>query len=215
MSRETTHSQDGFTLVEVLAALVVFSIISVISAGMLSTALRAEDGHDRAMAEVGQVEALRATLREDMGQLVARPFRGEDGEMDPRVFAGGLEGGRFSREGEMREVLVFTRRGQPNPGAVEARSSLMRVAYRYDGETLERAAWTFPDAARGLEPSVRVLLEDAEGLEMDFLFGQWTNQALPADQGGTLPRAVRLAYDAERAGRMEHVALTPLAEGAR
>lgn len=217
-------SEAGFSLVEVLVAVMVFAVVSAISTAMLTTALRAREAHGETMAAVAELQRARALLREDFGQLVMRANRNREGARDGIVFAGDLDGVdpfESARAGEPRTVLAFTRAGWDNPGGRYARSSLQRVRYLYDGETLTREAFAYPDLARGAEPRARVLVAEARELEIAFLYGAvWRETARAAseesgDGAPAPPRAVRLRYVLPELGPVEHVLLTPAAEGVR
>lgn len=212
---------SGFTLTEVLVAVMIFALVSAIALTLLTTALRSRDVHAGQMETIGSVQRTGALLREDMGQLVLRPFRGAQGLTDGRVFAGNLDGTdpfEPARRGEMREVLMLTRTGWANPGGVQARSTLQRVAWLYDGTRLQRRAWAYPDITGESEPVTMTVLEQAEDLRLEFLIGTVWRDAMLVAQGGEgappMPRAVRVSYAVPGLGRIEHVLLTPAAQAA-
>lgn len=216
--------EAGFTLVEVLVAVTVFSVISAISVGLLTSALRTREAHQAAMAEIGQLQRARAVLREDFGQLVARAGKTADGVRDPVVLeadpsgvdrAGLRSPGRS--EGDLVEIVRFTRAGWANPGGFSPRSTLQTVAYLYDGEQLVRRAWAYPDPAPETDYSDRIILEEAADLVFEFRAGNtWVDGVrLSVNEEGEAadpPPAVRLRYRSRRLGEVEHVALTPAAE---
>lgn len=213
--------ESGFTLTEVLVAVMIFALVSAIALTLLTTALRSRDIHDAQMQTIASVQRTGALLREDMGQVVMRPFRDEQGLIDGRVFAGSLDGtDPFEpvRPGEMREILMLTRAGWANPGASQARSTLQRVAWLYDGRTLQRRAWAYPDITAGSEPVTFTVLEAAQDLRLEFLIGTVWRDALLIASGGEgpplPPRAVRVSYTVPGLGRIEHVLLTPAAQTA-
>ena len=206
----------GFTLTEVLVAVMIFAMISAIALAMLTTALRARDVHTAQMETIGEVQRARALLREDVGQLVLRPFRGPDGLTDGRLFAGDAEGTdpfRLAAPDEEREILVLTRAGWANPGGIQPRSTLQRVAWLYDGTTLKRRAWPYPDITRESEPATITVLEEAGELRLEFLVrDRWMDGlTIPAGGEGRAigPRAVRVSYTVPGLGRIEHVLPAP------
>lgn len=211
--------ESGFTLTEVLVAVMIFALVSAIALTLLTTALRSREVHGAQLDTLAGVQQARLLLREDIGQIVMRPFRGPEGLSDPRLFAGNLQGAdplEPARPGEMREILVFTRAGWANPGGVQPRSTLQRVAWAYDGERLERRAWAYPDAARESAPMAMTVLDAAEDLRLDFLVGTvWRDTVfVPAGGEGLAvpPRAVRVSYTVPGLGRIEHVLTTPAAQ---
>lgn len=213
--------EAGFTLTEVLVAVMIFALISAIALTLLTTALRSHDIHTEQMDVISSIQRTDALLRGDMGQIVLRGFRGPQGRTDGRVFAGDLDGvNPFepARSGEQREILMLTRTGWPNPGALEPRSTLQRVAWLYDGTRLQRRAWAYPDSARASEPVTVTVLETAEDLRLEFLIGRVWRDRLLISAGGdgapVAPRAVRISYRVPGRGRIEHLLLTPNAQAA-
>jgi general secretion pathway protein J len=208
--------EAGFTLLEVLAAVAVFAVVSAVSVGLLTTALRGQEQTDAALARIETAQRVGALFTADMGQIVFRPARTEDGLPDPRVFAADARGTELVRGTGAREVLVFTRTGWANPGARQPRSTLQRVAWLYDGQRLWREASAYPDAARGSQPRRRLLAEGVSALEVEaYRGGAWMNEARVGGSGvgAEAPAAVRLRYTLDGVGTLEHVALTPSAGG--
>jgi general secretion pathway protein J len=212
--------QDGFSLVEVLAATAIFALVSALAVGLLIGALRTQAQSEAALADVAAVQRIAALLREDVGQIAARPVRGPDGLADQRVFAADIEGAEAVRlriDGP-REILVLTRTGWSNPGRAQPRSSLQRVAWVLEEDRLYRAVWAYPDAAAGTEPRRQLLAEGVSEVDLALLQnGVWVDVALVTagpDGALALPDALRLSYQTPGLGRIEHVALSPAAEPA-
>lgn len=220
----TRRHEAGFSLVEVMAAVLVFALISAISVGLLTTALRSKEASEGVMADLAAVQRVQALLSEDVGQLVMRSVRDEDGLTDPRVFALDVRGAdplSPGREGEAREILVLTRTGWANPGGVQPRSGLQRVAWIYDGERLWREASLYPDQAQGAAPVRQLIAENVRELRIEALMSRvWSDAveirpSLTPDAAIMAPRAVRVSYVQPMLGRMEHLALSPDAETGR
>ncbi|WP_019960060.1 type II secretion system minor pseudopilin GspJ [Woodsholea maritima] len=215
MRMPSNPREAGFSLIEVLAAVFVFGLVSAMSVALLTQALRAKEVQEGVQGEMAQVQALRLLLREDMGQVVLRPYRASDGRFASAVFVGDIRGvdpARRARVNEAVEILTFTRGGWSNPGAIQPRSSLQRVSYLLDGDTLYRQAWLYPDVTPEAEPVRMVVLEGLEDLELEFLYAnRWQDQAEILALGGTgqvsssPPLAVRLRYTLPGLGAMEHI----------
>ncbi|WP_273146308.1 type II secretion system minor pseudopilin GspJ [Oceanicaulis alexandrii] len=213
--------EAGFSLVEVLAAVMVFALISSISVGLLTTSLRAKETSEAVLSDLAAVQRIHALMAEDVGQMVMRTVRDEDGLTDPRLFALDVQGAdplAPAREGEARAILVLTRTGWANPGGVQPRSGLQRVAWIYDGEQLWREAGAYPDQARGTAPVRQLIASGVSDLRLSALMGGvWTDivqvRPVPNSEGGSQgPRALRVSYTQAELGPMEHVVLSPTAE---
>lgn len=189
----------GFTLLEVLVAMAIFAVISVLAYGGLVVVL-----DQRALAEE-QADAWRELqfavqlLGRDLQQLQPRPVRDEIGDRHEPAFQ--------SRPGSTY-ALEFTRGGWSNPAGLP-RASLQRVAYRVEDGALLRVYWPVLDRTLNTEPVVTPLIEDIDALELRILDGQgsWHSQWPPPGLSGdgalyTLPRAVEVAIESPRFGRV-------------
>ena len=209
--------EAGFSLIEVLVAVAVFAAVSAISVGLLAGALRSKDQGEAALERLAAVQRAGALLREDIGQWVPRSARTEEGLTDPRLFAADIDGTRqVRRAGDGREILVLTRTGWANPGGVQPRSTLQRVAWILEDGALYREVRAYPDAAPGLEPRRRRIIDGLSDVRLDLMAGgTWTARARLIADGEAAPsppEAVRLRYELAGLGALEHVVLSPAAE---
>ena len=145
-------SQKGFTLIEILVALFIFSVVGMISAQLLGRTLDAyevlEDRGDR----LSQIHRAMFVVQRDMLQYQDRAVRTASGDSFPALMTGD--------EGS----LEMTRGGWRNP-LQRPRSNLQRVAYRLQGENLVRAYWPVLDRLGGEEPLTQTILEEVDDLE--------------------------------------------------
>ena len=212
-----TRREAGFSLIEVLVAVAVFAAVSAISVGLLAGALRSKDQGEAALERLAAVQRAGSLLREDIGQWVPRSARTEEGLTDPRLFAADIDGTRpVRRAGDGREILVLTRTGWANPGGVQPRSTLQRVAWILEDGALYREVRAYPDAAPGLEPRRRRIIDGLSDVRLDLLAGgTWRRRARLIADGEAAPSppdALRLRYELDGLGALEHVVLSPAAE---
>lgn len=208
--------EDGFSLIEVLVAVAVFAAVSAISVGLLAGALRSKEQGEAALERLAAVQRTAALLRDDVGQIVPRPARNAEGLTDPRVFAADVDGTEgVRRAGAGREILVLTRTGWANPGGVQPRSTLQRVAWILEDGALYRDVRAYPDAAVSTEPRRQLIIDGLSDVRLDMTAGSgWVSVARIVSDGeaaAILPSAVRLSYDVAGLGAIEHVALSPSA----
>ncbi|WP_394693809.1 type II secretion system minor pseudopilin GspJ [Hyphobacterium sp.] len=207
-------SRAGFSLVEVLVSVMLFSIIGVISTGMLTASLTARDINQASADRAEMIDRARLLMREDFGQLVNRPVRLSDGRNGEIGFAGSTSGlaGSTGRASDLT-LIAFTRAGRPNPGALQPRGSLQYVEYVRTGDRLIRRSWAYPDRQFETPASEFALLSNVDSLDVDFLnLNSWvTAMASGSDQGQatSLPRAVRLRAEMTDETDLEFVLLTP------
>lgn len=152
---------QGFTLLELLIALSVFSLVSVMAYTGLNTVLNAEHETRWQAAQLKRLQMGFSLLGRDVSQAVARPVRDEFGQALPAFQY------QLNRLGQ--SSLELTHTGHRNPGLLP-RSHLRRVAYLLDDEErLVRKTWTTLDRADDAQPYEQVMLEGVKRLELRFL----------------------------------------------
>jgi len=190
---------NGFTLLEVLIAMSIFSVIGLGAAQMLRSMIQTRERTQARIEAFNSVSQALALLERDLTQIVSRPIRDEYGESRPSLLVG-----------NDAYPLEFTRTGWSNPLNFP-RSDLQRVAYaRSDDGELVRYFWLVLDRAEDSSPKSQVLLAgirdlrvnlvDDQGAQTDF----WPNTAEP----GGLPAAIEIILETEKMGEVRR--LVPL-----
>jgi len=134
----------GFTLVEMLVALSIFSLLSAGAIVVMRGALTARAVASERLGRTTELARLRAVLSSDLSQTARRRVRGLDGEEQ----AVALEI-RAPEEGQV--FLRLVRSGVENPDG-EPRPSLQYVEYRWREGWIERAVRPRLDGAPLGEP---------------------------------------------------------------
>lgn len=151
-----TDREAGFTLVEVLVSMFIFSLISIGALIALTTTL---DARERSEARIDQVERLAAARR-----LMADDFR----MMTLRQNRDGLGGFiDLSREAAQTDGFSLTRRARPNPGGVFARGDLLRVSWRVENGQLIRSFLPHENPAYVEPPIDRIVLDGVDAMTVD------------------------------------------------
>ncbi|WP_298668993.1 type II secretion system minor pseudopilin GspJ [uncultured Sphingomonas sp.] len=167
----------GFTLVEVMIALLIFGMIAAAGVAMLSFSIRAQSAVGDRLDDLGAVERLSSILGADLAQAVDRPTRDERGTLVP-AFVGDATS------------LKLVRGGWSNIDA-GARASLQKVEYRLDGDTIERIGYPMLDGAEAFPPGA--MLGKVQAIALRYRFhGAWSDR-WDGTQGAPLPQAVELA----------------------
>jgi general secretion pathway protein J len=150
-----TTSESGFTLVEVLISMFIFSLISI---GALIALTATLDARERSEAKIEQIERLAAARRimaDDFAAMTLRQNRdGLGGFID------------LSREPARTDGFELTRRARPNPDGVFARSDLLRVSWRVESGQLIRSFLPHENPAYVEPPIDRIVLGGVEAMEV-------------------------------------------------
>jgi general secretion pathway protein J len=193
-TRNATRPAAGFTLLELLVALAIFSLIAVMSYDGLKTVLNTQAATEVQADALAELQKVYLLVQRDIEQVVPRPVRDEYGDEQPAL------------TGEV--ALQLTRGGWSNP-AGRLRSSLQRVGYAFEDRQLVRYSWAVLDRAQDSEPQRQVLMGDVEEMAIRYLAAnneweaQWPNPLAVADgnvPATGLPKAVEITLDHERFG---------------
>lgn len=180
---------DGFTLIEVLVALAVFGVVSILAYAALGQTLSNADLLTERMERLQAVQRAVRFLDADLMQAVPRPVRDALGDgYEPAI--------RSSLASEF--ALEVTHGGWPNPAGLP-RGTLQRSAYRIEDGELIRYHWRVLDRTINNEPIATVLLEDVDSIVFRYLqadgepVDQWPPIGAEGPGGIRLrPRAVEI-----------------------
>ena len=150
------NRQSGFTLLELLVVVVVFSIMSAAAYSSLQSSLKAEENFDASMEELEAVQMSLAVFQRDVMQLSRRAVRDAYGDSEASVV---LRGG---------QELFFTRGGNFSSMKLD-QTELTRVAYSLQDEQLIRSTWRSLDSTQGEQPLSAPLLGQVTRLQIRVL----------------------------------------------
>lgn len=186
--------QQGFTLLELLLSLSIFSVVSLAGFNIFQTVLRSEESSQQKIDEINQLQTAFLLLERDFTQIARRYSRTDDNDSTEGFIYTESEG----ISDEVNEVL-FVRHGWSNPGLLIPRGDLQKVGYRLIENKLERIHYNYVDSDFGEEPKVRVLLNDVSELSFEFYYeSSW--QKTPLNTG--LPQGIAITVTSEHFGSM-------------
>lgn len=192
--------QRGFTLMELMVVIGLFSVMSVMAYGGLNSVLTTRVRIEESLERTAAYQKVYLRLRGDFQQVQRRGIRDGFGERQPA-----LKADRFGN-------LEATRGGWRNPLGLP-RSGLERVLYRFNEKTLLRDSWRALDRAQDSVPVSAVLLDRVDEIEWRFMdrSRQWQNQWPPESESQTdapPPLAVELTLQTQDWGELRFVFAT-------
>jgi general secretion pathway protein J len=200
--RTRLGSTSGFTLLEILIALFIFTVLSMILVAALRSVIDAHSGTEKSAERLRRLQISLLVMSRDVEQAVNRPVLNIVGK-EESAFSGTTRG------------FTFTHAGYANPDGTLARSALQRTAYIWRDNALWRLSWNVLDQAPDTRSHARELQKDVlearfEYLDKDGRFRDgWP---VPGDEQ-PLPRAVRMLLTINHWGKISQLYLIPAQPG--
>jgi general secretion pathway protein J len=162
ISMPNSHRR-GFTLIEILVAMAIFTLIGLASTGVLNSVINSDQLSSERFAKLEELQRAMLTIERDILQIVPRALR-VNGEPVSAVISGGEDVLNSDADG-----LGFVRAGWHNPQMLLPRSTLQAIGYRLQEEQLHRLFGNYVDNVIGYEPKIKILLSDIEDFRVSFL----------------------------------------------
>jgi general secretion pathway protein J len=188
-----TCRRNGFTLVEVLVALGLFALVSLMGYRGLNSLI---DGQRHLQTRDEKWHALDhcfIIFHSDLDQATDRPIRNSSGVEEEGMSAD------FDAGGVLDALIAWTKVGSPNLGTLAA--APQRVSWRLRNHQIERLSWEALDQGSRNEPKSSVILQHVERFEVRLLGPAGPQQTWdkhwrkPAHTG--LPRALEIHIELE------------------
>ncbi len=191
----------GFTLIEVLIAMVATVMIVTLAFSTFSNIINGFEGLREASRSSHEINRAWTFISRDLRQFVNRPIRDELGELEPSFFGGELA----------EDSISFTRIGWHNPNR-HPRSHMQRVRYRLAEDVLLREVYPVLDRTDETEASEVELLRGVREFTIAFLT---TDIPLPVDgyDSEDWPRSWAVGPDQRGLGPPEALEITLDIEG--
>lgn len=178
----------GFTLLELMVALALFSLVAIMSLQVLTGALHQRSAFERRTSETATLLRMMTLLRADLENLVPAGFTPPLGGQEP-AFAPAEDRLALTLGGQAR--LRETDRDGP------AEDGFQRVIWQFDrtNGSLTRQIWPvlYPRDPAQLGPEIQVI----EGID------SW--QITPSEPSDTLPAQITVTVESARHGRLRLV----------
>jgi len=148
----------GFTLFEILIAVFILGIISVVMVRGLQSIIIVKNNLERSEHRLQELSLAMIFMQSDLANAVNRPILLANNTTEPALWT----------ENDAFQTLAWTRGNIENP-LDENRSTLLRVAYQLKEGQLIRQTWSVLDRVVGTVSDDRVLLNNVEQIQWNFL----------------------------------------------
>ncbi len=163
--KESYRRFSGFTLIEVMLAMVITAFIAMLAYSGLNAAITAATQHEKQAQQLADIQLPLTIIERDIRHAVLRPIVDEYDETQPAFFGGAISD----------YVLILTRRAWDNPRFLP-RGDLQRVRYSLENDELWRESWSVLDRMSDEEGMHRTrLLTGVLNLDLSFLDGNSVN----------------------------------------
>lgn len=190
---------NGFTLLEILIALFIFTIISFMLVFALHQVINAQADTESKAERLRLLQMALLIFSRDIEQAVNRPIVNADGK-DEETFIGNTQG------------LQFTHAGYANSPGTLAHSSLQRSGYSWKENSLIRTTWEVLDQTPETKSKQKVLLRNVTEMHFQYLdhAGRMQDRwPLDSNTSQSLPRGVRIYLNIAHWGKMTQLYLIP------
>jgi general secretion pathway protein J len=178
--------QQGFTLLEILIALAIFAIMSMMAYAGLAAILDARASTVPRAQQLAELQTTLYLLNEDLSQIINRSIRDELGTTEPAFSVG-----------RGNEIVVFTRT-VPAWSNDAGTNSLLRVSYSLEKDVLYRQVWSLPDRTQQTEYRRRKLMT-AKSVVLTK-YNPSTQTWEPFTGGGGIPTALDISFNLDGLG---------------
>ncbi len=182
MNKHFTTGNKGFTLLEVLVAMSIFALLSIMAYAGLDSVLTTRRVLEENMDRLSEVQKSILFISRDLTQIVDRGIRDEYGDYKPALSASSLNVGLDT------PIIEFTRSGYSNPLGAK-RSHLQRAAYHLKDNVLYRDSWQVLDRAQDSRPYKARLCANVESIAFRYQDnkGEWHTQWPPVNSTTNTP----------------------------
>jgi len=170
--------RKGFTLLEVMVALLIFSVVAVMLAEGLHLLIRTQSSLTKKADQLEDLQMAFLLMENNLSQTIDRPIAIEK-KIRSSAFVGDST------------MIEFTHGGYINPEGQFPRSTLQRTAYLIQHGALIKRDWPVLDRDAKTMPTDRTLIKNLNLIQFRFIdqhknfYNNW-----PSESG--LPRAVQL-----------------------
>lgn len=196
--------EAGLTLIELLVAVAIFSLLAALAYGGLINVLATRTAVDVESQRLATLQRAFLRIGRDLEQAAPRGIRDAYGDQQPALRS------LVDSDAGLQTVIELTIAGRRAlPG--ETRSKLQRIGYVLREDALLRLSWPVLDRAQDTVAHESTLLEGIEDLQLRYLTAegvwltQWPAETEPTTAESVLPAAIEVNMKVEHWGRLRRL----------
>lgn len=193
MSKSRIAKQQGFTLIEIMIAMAIFAMLSLLAYQILSASVKNSEMAQEHTARLNEIQTAFSLLERDLIQILPRQTNTEEAFLSTTETS-----------------LRFTTIGSYPAAVPLSASDLTQVEWAITDHTLTRSvnALPSPPLSDASTSSVLNMLTGIRTLHWRFYSTGWTDRW---SQTGTFPEAIELVVTLEDMGEIRRLFLLPAA----
>jgi general secretion pathway protein J len=196
MRNHKASCQRGFTLLEILIALFIFTIVSIIMVTTLHSVFESQTLTEKKATQMSELQMALLLISRDLEQSIDRPVLNAKNMLDGAMLGS-------------HDQVTFTHGGLKNPNGKLLIGSLQRTEYTMIDHELIRRTWEVLDQAAKTLPTTRVLYHGVSDLRFEYLDkeGKFQNNWPNNSSDDALPVAIRISLSVENWGKITQLYL--------
>ncbi len=180
----------GFTLIELMVAIVIFAIISSVSYRLITSLVRTKEIAGEAQEKWGNLSLTMSKFGDSFNRVIPLVARDQTGNVLAAI------SGKPKLTGIYDSQIEMTISGYIGD-QVYGSSPPRRIGYRYYGGSLYMVTWPVLNRVLSTVPEIDLLIENVSKFEVYYLYpdNQWRTE-WPPDGGDptVLPQAVKISF---------------------
>ncbi|CNJ23340.1 type II secretion system minor pseudopilin GspJ [Yersinia mollaretii] len=195
--------QQGFTLLEMMLAIALFSLLSMAGYQLLQAVLRNSELTQQHATRLAEIQRAFSLMESDLSQARIRPVTPLPSSSGSQPSGSPTAGGDFqsSRVGK-NDSLTLVHDHWRNPAAYLPRSNLERVSWHFQQGKLVRLSHHQPDS-QPIQPKVSLTLSNIDAFRLRFWSqGHWHERW---NHSQILPEGIEVTLETSDFGQLQRV----------
>ena len=191
----------GFTLIELMVAVVIFAIISVVSYRIISSLVTTKQVAGAAQEKWGNLSLTMSNLGNSFNRTIPLLVRDQDGNILPAIY------GKPKLNGVYDSQLELSLSGYVGD-EVLGNSPPKRIGYRFYSGSLYLVSWPALNRVVTTQPEIDLLADNVQTFVVTYLYpdSEWRDSWPPiGGDPASVPKGVKLSFSLKSGESLERV----------